>query len=1148
MKRLPIVLLGLMVISSLFFTSISYANDGDPSGSSGSGGDGTGAHKCDYNLCSTYGASWKWYPTDSDYVKIPGTVNGYNEWSPGYATNTEIVGCGAEGGYWRYALVAERTIDKARTTNFTDTGEQWRVYKGDQVGTLGIGAGGAGGQFTSKMLGGGTTYRDENISWDAIKQIYLDSKAANPAKFWRNWDEFSDLGWFCAPNPDIHYLSESNVSSGSNLGKTGVVERGSADGGTVTINTGESVPLVFSHNIYSSAEAKNVDWQVVRSVDMKVNGINIKIPNGIFGGLGGVYYDIPSYTEGSYSGKANLTVNGSFGGDATYTADPRPYSDGSRLFLARDNYSSIIFKVAGTYTFCEAMNIGATPVQYTKACMTFEVKQKLCVPGSPECPDDTPCVPGSPECPDDTPLEYCKKWEPSSYTNSDTSEARTSVISAVHTNLAKYSDWTLSNGLSESAFSGSPVYAKPNDTLSWLHCYYPGVQRMYNKSEVNIDYTLCPKTRTDDYINNVLSLWENKFEITQREMRPANASGVKSYTSGDDEKRYWGVNEYKVETNNYSRAGKSLVEKNTSGSPQWVEIYSVHDSECCEECPCEEGDCGCCDRDSITFNRYHVDTSSAEDAAMVKVPYNYVNTIRVDIDRSNSNVVYAGEKVTVNSATVSVIPKYNAVTEGTYATNVDGGEAKLVAYVSDRDQTGNPSAVDNPAGSSSTVNPQPGYGSHGSDLCGAINSYEDCREIDDERKTFNDPEVLSGKTDPMFKNRSYNVFDVSAGKWYCVVAAVYPASSGEDTNMKGSSGNAGNDSWSLSTPQCVQIAKKPSLQIWGNSLYSAGKVITSTTEKSVVAGYHDFDSGYSGAAANNSKNRTVFGSWVEQAAIIPSSYYKGFASGAATGGYTTNPNLFGGTGGLTDVIGLGGSHEGYSINYCKYRVPLTITNTDCNDAVKNKSVSSTTPTDKSSLISQFMLERSQVQNAEFEYTDEYETISDFVSSELGGSNVIPIGTTWVINSERNFEIDQNITYPNERYFIMSEIPKLIIYAAGNITIDCNVERVDAVLIADGDVNTCPDLWSGYNSGYDTTTIIKEPLKNASHQLKIFGSVITDTLTASRTYGAAAGAESNTPAEIIDYDSTLYLWGVSRANVGASGKTDISFQQELPPRY
>ena len=92
-----------------------------------------------------------------------------------------------------------------------------------------------------------------------------------------------------------------------------------------------------------------------------------------------------------------------------------------------------------------------------------------------------------------------------------------------------------------------------------------------------------------------------------------------------------------------------------------------------------------------------------------------------------------------------------------------------------------------------------------------------------------------------------------------------------------------------------------------------------------------------------------------------------------------------------------------------------------------------------------------------------------------------------------------------------------------------------MLIADLDVDTC------YNGGSDNS-------QARSNQLKINGTIIANKLIAGRTYGAATGVNSGEPAEIIDYDTSLYLWGSPRSDVSGSGKLESVFQTELAPRY
>ncbi|MBR3115702.1 hypothetical protein IKF30_00515, partial [Candidatus Saccharibacteria bacterium] len=66
-----------------------------------------------------------------------------------------------------------------------------------------------------------------------------------------------------------------------------------------------------------------------------------------------------------------------------------------------------------------------------------------------------------------------------------------------------------------------------------------------------------------------------------------------------------------------------------------------------------------------------------------------------------------------------------------------------------------------------------------------------------------------------------------------------------------------------------------------------------------------------------------------------------------------------------------------------------------------------------------------------------------------------------------------------------------------------------------------------------------------------GAVIANKLILNRTYGAASGENSNIPAEIIDFDPSLYLWGGSSA--GSEDEEDnVEIQsvyvRELAPRY
>ena len=74
------------------------------------------------------------------------------------------------------------------------------------------------------------------------------------------------------------------------------------------------------------------------------------------------------------------------------------------------------------------------------------------------------------------------------------------------------------------------------------------------------------------------------------------------------------------------------------------------------------------------------------------------------------------------------------------------------------------------------------------------------------------------------------------------------------------------------------------------------------------------------------------------------------------------------------------------------------------------------------------------------------------------------------------------------------------------------------------------------------------LEARSKQLMINGSVISNTLTLGRTYGAATGKNSVVPAEIINYDTSLYLWANNQSSAKTSGKLAETYINELAPRY
>ncbi len=473
-------------------------------------------------------------------------------------------------------------------------------------------------------------------------------------------------------------------------------------------------------------------------------------------------------------------------------------------------------------------------------------------------------------------------------------------------------------------------------------------------------------------------------------------------------------------------------------------------------------------KDSSGSNTGNVITSSIMRTAHVYVPYNFKNTIKVT---TPEGIVYAGESKTIEFK-IEINGKKNSLTspDVEYATHVDG--MKYRARCLDENC------------------------SIGDDKTGLGSSYK------------------------------IDIPDLKAGKRICVIAEVYPATSGADGNWNDPEGD---HKWAESETVCFTVAKRPNLQIWGGNVFTNGQISLTEAKKTHLAGGDD--------------NKThVFGSWAELGLVA-----KGEVTGLASG------------------VGFGYDEgwSGFSYNYCEAST-LSFANVNCKDSVGDLENSSSVKEDKSGLIERFRPENyidyfvDEVvwgdETQKVSDTDRYYYYNDDRDLTIAGAE-IEKETTHVIETTKDVIISGNIIY-EDGYNSIKEVPKLFIYAK-NIYIDCAVTRIDAVLIAEEVVLTCNDLGEKVvvgDDGVERTKTLSERAKDKinekinSTQLIINGTIITDKLIANRTYGAATGTNSIVPAEIINYDSTLYLWGQDRIRAANVWKLETVYQHELAPRY
>lgn len=529
------------------------------------------------------------------------------------------------------------------------------------------------------------------------------------------------------------------------------------------------------------------------------------------------------------------------------------------------------------------------------------------------------------------------------------------------------------------------------------------------------------------------------------------------------------------------------------------------------------------------INRAVVEQDERSDSAEVKVPYNYNNYTSVEISNSQ---IFAGETATVSAIHMDVEPKWNNVTYANYATIVPRAKVKLFAYASRDSRGGSPT-------SRNTVR----NSNDGCSIIGSAAKSGQCVEIDptlsNVERVLNPNGDLNGSTSTPVRNQTYDAFDLSAGDYMCFVSAIWPASSGIDTQME----KTGDEMWRYSTPKCVIIAKKPTFQVWGGDMYSVGNLSAEVAQKRNI--YRE----YINDMRNFNKNGgtiTYFNPWVEQGLTIKTGTTTTIASGAATGLVSRDGTLW----------------AGRTSSFCRYRSPLSFANicTTTTEPVGKSGINSATIDNRNDLLKYWLgINMGDLTTTSSTGSGSWSEIvtnggTKIAYKHMNGdqnltqSGTDTAGTTYLYVVDGTVTITGNIRY-SATYQNARQIPKWIIYA-NNINIRCNVVEVDAILItkSGGTVNTCS------NAGNNNAS-------NRSNQLKIFGTVITDKIALERTYGGGATKrltedtynDKKIPneykaAEIFDYDPTMLVWSSQKSSTAETSGLQVVYQKELAPRY
>lgn len=301
------------------------------------------------------------------------------------------------------------------------------------------------------------------------------------------------------------------------------------------------------------------------------------------------------------------------------------------------------------------------------------------------------------------------------------------------------------------------------------------------------------------------------------------------------------------------------------------------------------------------------------------------------------------------------------------------------------------------------------------------------------------------------------------------------------------------DYWTNYNSKCRTIAKKPSAAAWNGGVLTNGGIKATTSPR--IHGVSE-----SGPqAATPGQYNFVYGSWSEYLAVVGGS-----------------PNTFA----SGDMFSRGSTAEDLALNS-----PLTIAN---NGTIGSSGVTT---------------------------SEAFDTrLNTYLKNHpTGDINSIYTNapSTKIVVVSGNLDITNDIVYPSQNYTNIYQLPQNVIFVDGNVTIAPNVQRVDAWIIATGNLNTC----TVRENAKGTATIAVGWNQNTAcdKQLVFNGPVMTSSVSLNRTYGSdptnaySPRSDRYVPAEIFNLSAATYLWAYAQAGRYDSSYTE-AYSRELAPRY
>lgn len=310
------------------------------------------------------------------------------------------------------------------------------------------------------------------------------------------------------------------------------------------------------------------------------------------------------------------------------------------------------------------------------------------------------------------------------------------------------------------------------------------------------------------------------------------------------------------------------------------------------------------------------------------------------------------------------------------------------------------------------------------------------------------------------------------------------------------------DYWYVYNSTCRTIAKKPSTDIWNNSLRTDGGVQTSLSPRYQPANM--------GALVSGSPR--LYGSWAEYLAVV----------NGAVDGYTSG-----------SALALGSS-----LNNVYDNSPLTIANQG------------------GSLGGSGVLTNSSQRTRLETYLKYNAAAYDITASTIGGGNWENVTSTQIVRRSGKLTINGDIKLNPGPYDNIYQLPQVVIFVDGDVEITGNVRQIDAWIIATGSIDTCVEFRDGVTQS-DTSETWGDACTN---QLVFNGPIMASNLILHRSFGSdplvpswintgtfGAASDRQTPAEVFNYRADAYLWAYAQASRYDSSFTE-TYTRELAPRY